>query len=321
MAVNSRPTAAVVIATRNRLTFLQRLLSDLARQSALPDHVVVADASDEEQSQHTRQLVGKFWPFCCSYLRNRRPSAARQRNQGAALTDADLVVFLDDDVQLDAGFLEALKAPFLSDSAGHVGGVSGTIINQTYTPLTRCNRALLRLCIGPLPESLAGRLVGPAVNFLPEDRPDTIQEVDWLPSTCTAYRREVFLAHRFPEHFEGYSFAEDVHLSARVAKSHRLLNTTRARLYHHDTGRETHRDWRALGESMVLHRHEIMTEILGRRSALDHWRLFAYEIIYCTLAWLAGVRPLQPRRLFSLMHGKLEAFYALWSGTRKHPND
>lgn len=321
MIANGRPTAAVVIATRNRATCIQQLLSDLARQSALPEQVVVVDSSDEGQSALPRQLVRQVWPFRTSYLYAPRPSAARQRNQGAALTDTDLVVFLDDDVQLDAGFLEALIAPFTSDPSRRVGGVSGTIVNQTFTPLTRWNRALLRLCIGPLPRVLAGRLVGPAVNFLPEDRPDTVQEVDWLPSTCTAYRREVFLAHRFPEHFEGYSFAEDVHLSARVAKTHRLLNTTRARLYHHDTGRKSHRDWRTLGESMVRHRHEIMTEILGRRSALDHWRLFAYEILYCTLAWLAGVRPVKPRRLLALLRGKLDAFYAIWREAGERPRE
>jgi GT2 family glycosyltransferase len=317
MSDHSRLTTGVVIATRNRAGQLAHTLDDLTRQSLLPDHVLIVDASDDGSQTGVEMLVCRPWPFRTSYLRARAPSAARQRNQGAAAAHADLVVFLDDDVHLDSRFLEELVAPFENDPGELLGGVSGTITNQAYTPLTWPNRLLLDLCIGPLPKHLGGRLVGPAVNFLPEDRPDTVQEVDWLPSTCTAYRREVFLKYGFPEHFEGYSFAEDVYLSARVAKTHRLLNTTRARLYHHDLGRKTHRDWRELGESMVRHRHEIMTEILGRRSPRDYGQLFAYEIVYCTLAWLAGVRPIRPKRLLALTEGKLRAFFALWRQTRR----
>ena len=307
---------AVVIATRNRARYLEELLDDLVRQSLPPDQVFVVDASDHAVAVTIRELVAQPRAFEVSYLRGKAASAAEQRNQGAEAAAADLVVFLDDDVRLEPRFLEELAAPFESDSHRRLGGLSGTITNQVFTPLSRWNRIALELCIGPLPDSLGGRLVGPAVNFLPEDRPDTIQQVDWLPSGCTAYRGDLFLKHRFPEHFEGYSFAEDVHLSARIAKTHRLLNTTRARLYHHDRGRETHRDWRALGASMVRHRYEIMTEILGRRSRRDHLQLFAYEIVYCTLAWLAGVRPLRPRRLVRLLQGKLMAFADLWRKAR-----
>ncbi len=310
-------TLSVVVATRNRPDHLKRLFEDLDRQMRVPDLVVVVDASDRDAAIGVREIASRNWRFRSLYLPAERSSAARQRNQGALVCATELIVFLDDDVRLDGAFLKELVKPFENDPDGRIGAVSGTIVNQTYSPPGRWNRLALRICLGPLPQSLSGRLVGPAVNFLPEDRPDAIQEVDWLPSGCTAYRRAIFLLHRFPEHFEGYSFAEDVHLSARVAKTHRLLNTTRARLYHNDTGRETHRDWRALGESMVRHRHEIMTGILGRRRGIDYWQLFAYEIIYSSLAWLVGVRPLRPSRLLALLGGKLKAFYALWRESRQ----
>lgn len=316
-----RLTTSVVIATRNRPDYLRATLESLARQSQLPDEVIVVDSSDIDRAGMVRAVAENPFPFRVRHLRTERPSAARQRNLGGEVAQGELVFFIDDDVILDSEFLEEICGVFELDEDHQVGGISGTMVNNSVVPLSLWNRLALRLTLGPLPDSLAGRLIGPAVNFLPEDRPNTVQEVEWLPSGCSAYRREVFLAHRFPEHFEGYSFAEDVHLSARVAKTHRLLNTTRARLYHHDTGRETHRDWRALGESMVRHRHEIMTEILGRRSAVDHWRLFAYEILYCTLAWLAGVRPVKPRRLFALLRGKFDAFYAIWREAGERPRE
>jgi hypothetical protein len=140
--------------------------------------------------------------------------------------------------------------------------------------------------------------------------------VDWLPSTCTAFRRDIFLAYRFERTFQGYSFAEDVHLSTRIARKYRLMNTTRARVFHADLGKDTHRDWAALGESQVKNRHLIMTTVLGKTGLTDHFRLFAYEILYtaCTLV-VAGLGKRSRRKLTELMRGKLRGFMKIWTAT------
>jgi glycosyltransferase involved in cell wall biosynthesis len=276
--------------------------------------VIVVDSSDGDETadmiEHIRPTLG----FPLRHERTISKSAARQRNLGAERTTAEVIVFLDDDVVLEEAFLSEVMIVFQSDSAGEIGGVSGTISNQIYTNPRGLNRFLLGFCLGQWTGSYAGRLLGPAVNFLPADKPGTPQEVEWLPSTCTAYRRDVFMSYRFGDDFGGYSFAEDVHLSSRVRLTHRLLNTTTGRVFHHDLGKSTHKDWKELGESQVVNRHAIMVTVLGRNRLRDHMRLFGYEMIYTSLAWLAaGVTSARLAILVKLLRGKLSGFAKIWS--------
>jgi len=305
-------TSTVVIATRNRPDPLRETLQSLNRQSLLPDLVVIVDSSDGEDSRIVVERLRPALNFPLLYTQTPIRGAARQRNLGAQQTENDLIFFLDDDVILEPDFLREIVGIFERDSEGAIGGVSGTIVNQVYSPLRGFNRLLFALCTGEWRDSYAGRLVGPAVNFLPEDKPDMVQEVEWLPSGCVCYRKEVFAKHGFANDFEGYSFAEDVHLSSRVAQTHKLLNTTRARLYHHDLGASTHKNWVELGESMVAHRRLIMVSVLGKRRIRDSVHLFLYEIVYGAASLLASRRPL--RIVCPLLWGKLKGFWKLWTG-------
>lgn len=306
-------TSSVIIATRNRAEHLCECLDSIATQSVRPREVIVVDTSDDDLTHDVCR------EHAITYLRGTIRSAALQRNQGAECARGDLLFFLDDDVVLERAFIEEIVRVFEEDREKHVGGVSGIIVNQCYSPPSRLNRFLLRVFVGRLNGSYAGRLVGPGVNFLPEDRPDSLYQVEWLLSGCVAYRREVFLTHHFAESFFGYSFAEDVHLSARVGKWHALCCTTRARLYHKDLGGKTHTDWAALGESMILNRHAIMTDVLGRRRPADYLRLFGYELAYSTAALLwNGGRGFSARKVASMLVGRLRGAGKILAGRSPH---
>lgn len=311
-----RRTAGVVIATRNRPEPLRRCLDSFLIQTRSVERVLIVDSSDTDA---TRSLISEFQDRIAGleWIRSPFASAARQRNLGTSRLDTDIVIFLDDDVVLDPSFVAEIMNVFEdSTRSATPAGVSGTMINHAYTDPKGLNRLLLGLCIGQLRGSYAGKIIGPAVNFLSEDRPDTIQPVEWLPSGCCAYDRCTFMEERFAE-FDGYSFAEDVHLSARVGQRHLLLNTTRARLYHEDLGHRTHRDWSAIGESQVLNRHLILSAVLGRRGASYMLRLFAYEMLYCPIAYLAAGRSAERRQIVRrLIAGKWRGFRHLWSAVQ-----
>jgi GT2 family glycosyltransferase len=305
-------TCSVVIATRNRPEPIHATLTSLNRQISLPDVVVIVDSSDGNETARAVEGLEPLLKFKVIYRHTEIKSAARQRNMGAEHQTEDIIIFLDDDLELEPACLNELLNVFQEDPTGQTGGVSATITNQVYSDPRGLNRLLLAFCLGSWNGPYAGRLLGPAVNFLPEDIPDMIQQTDWLPSTCTAYRRDVFLQHRFSE-FEGYSFAEDVDISSRIAKSSRLLNTTRARVFHHDLGKGTHRDWRTLGKSMVMNRHGIMTRTMGRTGLLNNLRLFWFEMIYSSLTWLAaGANRERRLRLMQLLLGKAAGFVSVW---------
>lgn len=283
-------SCSVVIATRNRPGPLEECLLSLATQTVAPSLVIIVDSSNGKDTQRVVTKISQASTTCYSYVSTSVVSAARQRNLGAEQVSTDLVLFLDDDVVLEADFVEEIVRAFADDTEKRVGGVGGTMANMVYKEPSGINRLLLGVCLGRLRGTYAGQVVGPAVNFIPADPPKTIQQVDWLPSTACAYRTTVFRSKRFGDSFEGYSFAEDLHLSTRVAKTHILLNTTFARLIHKDLGATTHRNWSAVSESMVVNRHMIMTTVLGKTRVLDYARLIFYEIVYCQLAFFAANR-------------------------------
>lgn len=310
-------SSSVVIATRNRTEALRECLESIARQTRVPCEVILVDASDDLS---TTELAGNLKDrFTCPvrYLQARARSLVIQRWQGIEIASGDLIIFLDDDVVLEPRFISEIARVFEEDKEGEVGGVSGAMIGRCYAPPSRLNRLFLRLFVGKEDGSYAGRAVGPAVSFFPADAPDAVRRVEWLLGGLTGYRREVLLAEPCWEGFSGYSFLEDVLLSARVGRHYRLLNTTRARLVHKGMGESTHTDWAEFGESMVLNRHAITMHVLGRRRLRDYARLLGYELLYCTAGQIKN--PTRPWRAnLQMLWGKLRGVAKLLMGKSPH---
>jgi GT2 family glycosyltransferase len=279
-------TASVIIATRHRPEPLAECLESLQRQTLQPLEVIVVDSSED---QATRTLCsGMDWKTSGPLLHvsTKIRSAAIQRNLGAERAKGGILVFLDDDVVLEPAFLMELLAPFREDEKELLGGIGGTIVNEIPAPMSTLNRRLLRLILGVDPAQCAGRLVGPAVQFPYGLGSESVQPVGWLSTCSCAYRKRVFDQYGFGQAFVGYSFMEDVELSARIGRRYRLLQATRARLHHKDLGSSSHVDWIAHGENRILNRHHVMTGAMEKRNVGSLTRLFAYELLYCSLAGL-----------------------------------
>jgi GT2 family glycosyltransferase len=104
--VTSTPTVAVVIPTHNRRASARRSLEAFSRQTYSPDLleiVVVADGC----SDGTAQLSLERWPVRVRVLEQPRHGAAIARNRGADVATADLLIFVDDDVEVGPGFVAA----------------------------------------------------------------------------------------------------------------------------------------------------------------------------------------------------------------------
>jgi hypothetical protein len=153
------------------------------------------------------------------------------------------------------------------------------ITNQRYQTPGRVSRLLFRLMAGRREKSYAGRVLGPAVNLLPEDL-DGLPEVvptEWLNTTCTLYRREALPEPPFPDHFTGYSLMEDLALSLTVAKHWRLANARTARIYHDSQPGSHKAEPKVMAEMQLVNRHYVMTKILERTQASDYLKLILFE--------------------------------------------
>lgn len=106
-AGSAKPLLSVVMATYNRLDLLRRVLGYLADQTLPSDQfevIVVDDGSRLPVSEH---LDVSQYSFALKLLRqdNSGPSAAR--HNGAKLAAGDILLFVDDDMELPPGFLQA----------------------------------------------------------------------------------------------------------------------------------------------------------------------------------------------------------------------
>ncbi len=99
------PSASIVIPTRARLSYLEVALSSIAPAAARAGaEVLVVD--DAGPSQTARELVERFG---ADYQPHTRPLGLNvARNTGVQSSHGELVVFVDDDVRVSAGWLEAL---------------------------------------------------------------------------------------------------------------------------------------------------------------------------------------------------------------------
>lgn len=301
--------ASAVVPTRNRHEALGRTLDSLLKQEVLPAELIVVDGSENAETRRVVESFGERATCSCvvKYLRAETLGAAVQRNQGVAVATQPVIWFFDDDILFEPDCVPRLWAAL--HSADDVGGVNAMITNQLYRAPGRASRLMFRL-MGGKGSSFAGRILGPAVNLLPEDRADLpeIMPVEWLNTTCTMYRREALPEPVFSSHFTGYSMMEDVTLSIIVGRKWKLMNARTARIFH-DSQPGTHKaDVSELASMELINRHHVMTEILGRNRPLDYVRLMLWEAFHLAV----GVLRAESRRTIpAILAGKLRALRSI----------
>jgi glycosyltransferase involved in cell wall biosynthesis len=258
---------------------LKRTLESLAAQGVLPAELIVVDGSAGNESRQVVEEWGEKVGGSTTVIWHRAVTlgAAAQRNQGVVIATRPFIWFFDDDIVFEPECVSRLWGAIVSDCG--LGGVNAMITNQRYQPPGRVSRAVFALLHGRKESSFAGRVIGPAVNILPEDCDDLPEVVptEWLNTTCTIYRREALPTPPFDSIFTGYSMMEDLTLSARVAKQWRLANARTARIFHDSQPGAHKSDAQALGKMELFNRHYVMTQVLGRGRLTDYLRLFVWE--------------------------------------------
>lgn len=113
----------VIVPTAGPTAGLFRLFESLAGQRA-PSRwsvLVVDNAPTHNRRALVRRLAGGL-SVPVRYLAEPRPGAAHARNRGLGAAEADVVVFVDDDVTVAPGWLAALATPVLDGIGGAAGG-------------------------------------------------------------------------------------------------------------------------------------------------------------------------------------------------------
>ena len=313
----SLPISAIV-PTLDRPAALGRTLHSLAAQGVLPAELIVIDGSAGTASKEVVEQFAVQWSGQCAvtWRKASQLGAAAQRNQGAALATQAVVWFFDDDIVFEQGCLQRLWQALESDRA--LAGVNAMITNESYHPPGLVSRTVFAVLNGGSEPSYAGRVLGPAINLLPEDRGDLpeVVPVEWLNTGCTLYRRTALPDPPFDSVFAGYSLMEDLALSLRVGRNWKLANVRAARIFHDGQTGAYKADPRALSCMELVNRHYVMTQILGRVRVRDFCKLWFWELFQLAVA--AKSERLGPG-FWLRLQGKWRALKRIHESGRKGP--
>jgi len=301
-----------IVATKARPVALKRTFQSLAMQSAHPQAIIVVDASDDSDTRNICENGIDDLGSEVLWIKAEEQGAALQRNQGIVFANQQMVLFFDDDIVFEpkciARLWEALHAE------RRLGGVNAMILNQRYHSPGAPTRLLFTLLNGGRENTFAGKVIGPAINLLPEDRdglPDIVP-VEWLNTTCTMYRREALPSPPFDSFFRGYSLMEDVALSIKVGeRGWKLANVRKARIFHDSQSGEHKSDVASRAEIELINRHYVMTKVLRKHGSLEYLRLAAWELFQ--LASLSSSFSGR-KQLFAHVAGRLRAVRKIVSG-------
>jgi glycosyltransferase involved in cell wall biosynthesis len=109
--LESVPTTSVIIPTYNRKDSLQRTLDSLEKQTFPMDRLVVV-VVDDGSTDETQTIASQQFPFTLLYLQQKNQGATAARNYGAAISQSEILVFIDDDITISARTVEALVETF-----------------------------------------------------------------------------------------------------------------------------------------------------------------------------------------------------------------
>ena len=301
---------SVIIPTKNRHHVLERTLNSISEQNYQPYEILIIDASLDDKTfkvcdEYKKELKSKL-----IYFQAIIEGAASQRNQGIDLSTTPFIFFMDDDIILNP-FCIMFLWEFIQTNK-EIGGVNAMITNQRYHSPGTITRFFYRMLHGKKLISYAGLCIGPAWNILPEDREDLpiFQEVQWLNTTCTLYRKIALPNPPFTNHFKGYSLMEDLTLSLIVGRIWKLYNVRTAKIFH-DSQPGAHKDNIQEMEKMeLMNRYYVMTKIMGKTTILDHFKLLILEL------FMLLTSP-QKRYSFKAWFGKILALKDILRETHK----
>jgi len=218
MEINNRSLISVIIVTRNRPEHLKECLYCLKKQDYGNFEIIVVDSSTDMETQ---KIVSVYADIKYVRFYDGRNTAV-SRNIGINVSDGEIVVFIDDDCNVEDGWLEGIAEGFSNETIGGVGGrVVDTHIRYYTDDIAKVGRIY--------PD---GAVSG--FHNYDSDRPIF---VDYIVGTNMAFRKRILTElGGFDSVFRVWN---DIDISMRVKNAgYSILSNPKARLQHKSAKRE-----------------------------------------------------------------------------------
>jgi len=119
---------SVIIPTYNRIDSLRRTFSDCEKSKLKPLEVLIIDQSNADFSTQIQTLCGVEEDLNVIYIHLEKPSLTAARNVGMKMSKGEVLVFMDDDVDVDAETLSNVVNLFKDERLVMAGGLDKTDI-------------------------------------------------------------------------------------------------------------------------------------------------------------------------------------------------
>jgi GT2 family glycosyltransferase len=235
---------SVVIPTMRREAILAATLDSLRRCDPAPHEVIVIDADAEGSSQPIVTEFDHEVDPAVRYLRS-RASLTLQRNLGIGDATGDVLVFLDDDVDIEPDLFARLEEAYRDPD---VVGATGRIV-EPESGRGGPGSALRRLLPGGGHEGTFTRYGYP--RYLRDL--DSPTDVEFMQGCFMSARRELATEVLFDEELGGYALAEDEDFSYRLSRLGRIRYVPEIVVHHRKLGFGS-QDARRFGRLVVKNR-------------------------------------------------------------------
>jgi GT2 family glycosyltransferase len=228
---------SVVVPTYNRNAMLRRTLQNIVRFRDQYHELIVVDQTREHDPETARFLEGLKAEKEIILLRVDYPNLPNARNEGIKAAGGDIVLFLDDDVEINDGFIPAHLALYDNPEIGATTGPVNIVNLSKNDNIVFKNSFSLKAAIKAVFFFFIRRkasLVSP-FGVMADFSGTKVRYADTGIGCNLAFRKKIFSRCGFFDvNYTGNAVREDTDMCARVRKAgYKILYHPRARLVHY----------------------------------------------------------------------------------------
>jgi len=247
----------LAICTRNRPIDLERCLNSVIMQYRKPSYIFVVDSSTDKQSEAiTERFSGKVRGSEVQYIRSEERGLVMARNLALANLprNAEVIHFIDDDTELDPGYVAEINKALMSPSV-YVG--AGGIVKGGGQ---KTSNKLLNFLL--LDSDSLGRVLKSGINIGSYDSTDNLS-MEWLPGCSMSFVVERIKGLEFDQSRALWPLGEDVDFGLKASARGPLVHIPAASLLHHLSPTNRDEDLTIVFQD-VVHRWTLAKDRLGR---------------------------------------------------------
>lgn len=205
---------SVIIPTLNRPDSLKYTIESYMSGTVIPHQFIIIDQSDDEQIRiANQQNLDEFTSkTSIEYIYQREKSNTLSRNRGIAKAKHDLLVFSDDDIEVESDTVENVLDIMNDETISMIGGLDSYAGKGKTNPLLSyifAKKSYRKRNIGHVTRSVLGRF--------PEGSISDLVDTEWAMGFFFVVRKSLADKWdvRFDEKLSSYAYSEDLDFSHR----------------------------------------------------------------------------------------------------------